>query len=104
MQRTNCENNLPPPYLYIDPLDTFPYYSRTIPVQFPCYSRTIPVLFPYNKAANKQTLSHLYAKPKTTKGRQPACRLPAPNWIWLLMEYDGKNTISCAQKGYAYAH
>ena len=53
MQRTNYENNLPPPYLYIDPLDTFPYYSRAIPVQFP-----------YNKAAHKQTLSHLYAKPK----------------------------------------
>ena len=53
MQRTNHKNNLPPPYLYIDHFDTFPYYSRAI-----------PVLFPYNKAAHKQPLSHLYAKPK----------------------------------------
>ena len=78
MQRTNHENNLPPPYLYIDPLDTFPYYSRTIPVLFPYYSRAIPVLFPYNKAANKQTLSHLYAKPKTTKEQATCMSIACP--------------------------
>ena len=33
---------------------------------------------------------------KQQKSRQSACQLPAPNWIWLLMEYDGKNTISCS--------
>ena len=66
MQRTNHENYLPP-YLYIDPLDTFPYNSRAI-----------PVLFPYNKAAHKQTLSRLYAKPKTTKEQATCMSIACP--------------------------
>ena len=49
-----------PPLSHADQQQTFPYYSRTIPVLFPCYSRTIKPTMSRERAENKQRTSMTY--------------------------------------------